>query len=169
MLTTRWPVMMPGDDVRRRHRLRGKALQDAWIHFLGPLPWQSFVTLTFDPKRVYPVNCAKAGREAFTWCNLAARTLRCPLGWVYAPERSRSGQWHVHALIMGTSPESLTVPAAIWRLRNGFTDVQPVTGRRRITLYTTKAAALTGEVVWSDTLGRYRHALRDEVTVSLHP
>lgn len=127
------------------------------------------MTLTFDPKRVYPVNCRTASREAFGWCNDSARLLRLPLAWVYAPERSASGQWHAHVLIAAVPLKALRVPLANWRLRNGFAHAQEVSRLRRAALYTTKEAALTGEVVWADTLGRYRHHLRDAPFVTLHP
>lgn len=143
-----------------RNRLEGAALRSAWADLLSRVPWKLFVTLTFDPKRVYPVSATTASREAFWWCGQTSRVLRSPVGWVYAPERGRSGQWHVHALLVGV-PDRILASIEIWKGRNGFIDVQQVRDVRGVALYTTKAAALTGEVAWSDTLGRYRASLTD--------
>jgi hypothetical protein len=47
----------------------------AWIDFLSRVPWELLVTLTFDPKKVFPVNRHLADREAFEWCALLARAM----------------------------------------------------------------------------------------------
>jgi hypothetical protein len=169
MLTTRWSVQAPGDDWPRRHRLRRSALESAWAEFLGRVPWEFFVSLTFDPKKRFPANHGLASREAFWWCNQTSRVLRQPLAWVYAPERGESGQWHSHALLVGVSRAQLRVPAAMWKTRNGWIDVRPVWDLRGATLYTTKSAASSGEIVWSETLGRYRDLLHGTQTMALHP
>jgi hypothetical protein len=168
MLTTRWPDPLPGDNPARRHRLRGWALQKAWADLLSRVQWDCFVTLTFDPDRVYPVRRQKASRESFAWCNQTARMLRRPIGWIYASERGRAGQWHSHVLIVGASPECLVVPADAWRLRNGFVDVRRVDNSGRLALYATKSAALSGEIVWSETLTYYRDRRQPSATIALH-
>jgi hypothetical protein len=172
MLTMRWPLQSPGEDWRRRYRLRAHEVQAVWADYLARLPWQLFVTLTFDPTKVFPVDQNRASREAFAWCNDAARIYRRPLGWVYAPERGKSGQWHAHALIIGApfeggEPSQLPEAAGMWTARNGDIDVRRVFAVEGITLYTTKQAAEAGDLVWSDTLGRYRHGLRPSPTVNL--
>jgi hypothetical protein len=173
MLTRRWPLHGRTNDWRQRHRLIGSALQRAWTDYLGRLEWQFFVTLTFDPKRVFPVSHQLASREAFTWCNDAARIYRRPLGWVYAPERGASGHWHVHVLMIGAPAMihgkafALQEAAGMWTARNGNSVVRRVTDTYGVTFYTTKQAADTGELVWSDTLARYRDALLDTPTVNL--
>lgn len=173
MLTTRWQSER-GDDWRRRHRLEAKALQNAWADWLGRVDWQLFITLTFDPKRVFPVDEDRASREAFWWCNQSSHIYRRPLGWVYAPERDRSGQWHVHVLMIGVpmiDGKASMIPEAVgmWKARNGKVDVQSVYDIGGITLYETKQAAQTGDLVWSDTIGTFRNALTAAPTVTLCP
>ena len=176
MLTSRWPVGQPdGDDWRERRYLRGDAIQHAWVGFLGFLPWQLFVTLTIDPKRLSSgISCHRISREAFGWCNDACRTYRRPMGWVYAPERTRSGRWHAHALLIGVPVirgEVSTLPeaAGIWKARNGRIDIRRVYEAAGAMLYATKQAAATGEIVVSDTLGTYRRSLAATRAVDLCP
>lgn len=174
MLTMQWPHQAPGDEWRRRYRLEKDEVLPAWAAFLGRLPWQLFITLTFDPRRVFPVDQDRASREAFAWCNQTARIYRRPLGWVYAPERGKSGHWHVHALIIGApwvggQPSQLPEAAGMWTARNGKIDVRHVYDCKGVTLYTTKQDAAAGTLVWSDTLGRYRDALSATPTVNLFP
>jgi hypothetical protein len=133
----------------RNYRRRGE-LAAAWSDLLSRMPWELFVTLTFDPKRVFPVDRIQASREAFWWCCETARIYRTPIAWAYAPERGASGLWHVHALLAGTPP-GLTAAAPMWKERNGHIDVRPVWEIRGATLYASKSAAATGEIVWSDT------------------
>jgi len=157
------------ESVRGGPPLRGESLKQAWADWLGHLPWQLFVTLTFDPKIVFPVTAVHASKEAFWWCGQTARLLRSPVGWLYAVERGRSGQWHAHALLIGTRRQLGCGPEAIWRQRNGIIDVRPVYDAARVVLYTTKEAARTGEIVLSDTMRRYLPVTRPHVVVALHP
>lgn len=155
-----------------RNRLRGVEIARVWANWLGSrIPRDVFVTLTFNPKRAFGVSRARASREVFAWCQHAARVVRSPIGWIYAPERgARGGQWHVHALMVGTTAEALNgAPAAVWTTRNGRIDVRPVWDARGATLYTTKSAAATGEVVWSDTLKPYVQPATAHQRVRLHP
>jgi hypothetical protein len=168
MLTMQWPQQAPGDEWRRRYRLQRDPVRSAWAEFLGRVPWDLFLTLTFDPGRVYPVDRDRADREAFEWCTQTARIYRKPLGWVYAPERGRSGLWHVHVLIVGGprmagTPSTLPEAAGMWTARNGRLDVRRIHDVPGITLYSTKQAALSGTLVWSDTLGNYRTRLNATV------
>lgn len=168
--TTRWADgMSAGDDWRARSRVRGEELSAAWGQWLAPVAWQLMVTLTFDPKRVFPVNAALANREAFWWCGQVGRLLRRPVGWLYAVERGRAGAWHAHGLLVGVPGELGKAPAAMWEQRNGRFHAQPVTGSRGAVLYTSKDAALSGEIVLSDTLACYREWLTDRSRVALYP
>ncbi len=142
-----------GEDWRNRNQLR-RELSIAWASLFGGVNWRWFVTLTFDPKRVYPVSEERASREAFRWCCDTASMLRRPLGWLYATERGQGGQWHAHVLIVGCC-EPLDVPVAVWRLKNGEADIREVWGAIGATEYLSKDAAIRGEVTWSDTLYRY--------------
>jgi hypothetical protein len=73
-LTSTWP-----DTVAVQARLTGARLRDAWGNLLGRFPWQWFVTLTFDPTRVFPVSSAVVEREAIWWGGMVARMLRLPM------------------------------------------------------------------------------------------
>jgi hypothetical protein len=143
-------------------------LRVAWVDFLGRVPWDLFVTLTFDPKRVFPVPCTRAGREAFEWCGMIACALRHPIGWLIALERGFSGQWHAHVLLVGVAAD-MAAFAELWALRNGHIDVKPVTDGAGIVLYSTKQAALSGEIVLSDTLPLYVNRLPAHERVALYP
>jgi len=57
----------------------------------------------------------------------------------------------------------------MWEGRNGWIDVRPIWNRGGATLYTTKAAAMTVEITWSDTIARYARQLSDRPIVALHP
>jgi hypothetical protein len=131
--------------------------------------WRLFVTLTFDPRRVYPVRRETADREAFWWCGQMSRLLRRPLGWLYAAEQGRCGQWHAHVLIVGADSGEMTAAIMMWRQRNGELHCQHVTDTVGVTLYASKDAALAGEIVWSDTLTKYRTDVHREEIIALHP
>src|SRR4051812_24847445 len=81
--------------------INGAVLALAWAEYFGRIPWQFMVTLTFDPKRVYPVGQQRAQKEAERWCQDVERALRSRVGWLLATERGRSGQWHAHVLMTG--------------------------------------------------------------------
>jgi hypothetical protein len=169
LAVTRWPGPVLDEGWRARVGLRGGRLQAAWGAFLGRMPWEAFVTLTFDPKRRFPVSRELASRETFRWCSDAARLLRRPIAWAYATERHASGLWHAHILVAGAGGASWDVPRAMWQARNGHADVRRVDSPLLAALYTTKSAALEGEVVLSDTLLRYKDLLRPSITAGLHP
>ena len=89
--TTQWPVTREAR-WSGRYRLRGDALSRAWGVFLGRVPWELFVTLTFDPKRVFPASERRASREAFRWCNDTAHTFRSALVSACSRTRRRRGR-----------------------------------------------------------------------------
>ena len=153
MQTTRWPERAPGGDWK--HRIRVKDLKPAWGHFLGGVPWDLFGTLTFHPKRDFSVSADKASREAFWWCCAVGNLLRRPVAWMYAPERHKSGRWHVHVLLAGV-PRKHAALSAMWEARNGRIDLTPVRDGRNAVEYLVKSASARGEIVLSDTLQRYR-------------
>ena len=78
-----------------RDRLRG------WARFLGRFKWEFFITLTFDPRRVFPVGRELADREAFEFCKDVARAARRPIGWAYVVEPGKGGCWHAHVILIG--------------------------------------------------------------------
>ena len=52
--------------------------------------------------------------------------------------------------------------------RNGRVHVQRVDDTKKAVLYTTKDAALSGDMVLSDTMSRYRNRLTDRPRVALY-
>lgn len=135
-------------------RVRNPELRVGWIDFVGAIPWEWFVTLTFDPKRVFPVGRERAGREATRWCQSLAWMYRRPVGWLISPERGRSGQWHAHALLIGL-PRDISDAAAPWESRNGKINLRRSYRGLGATLYATKETGPSGEVLLSDTLHLY--------------
>ena len=162
--TSMWPVGSNG-----RVPIRAGDLAAAWKTFIGRIPWHWLVTLTFDPKKRFPVNRDLASRQALDWCRGIERDLRGPCGWVYATERGRSGLWHAHVLLTKFDDEVLDLSCRSWQWRNGRPQVQEVFDRGGAVLYISKEAAASGEVVACDTLRRYAHCLRSEVIMQLHP
>jgi hypothetical protein len=123
----------------------------AWASYLGGLPWQLGSTLTFDPKKVFPVNRERASREAFWWVGLVAHICRRQVISAYVIERGDGGLWHVHALLGNVGRPNRRTLEGVWRTRNGHAVVKRVCDVPGIALYTTKQA-VDGEVVVSDTV-----------------
>ena len=167
---TRWQDSIEARSWANRIRVRGENLQAAWLELLSPIQWAWFVTLTFDPKRVYPVGCTRAAKEAFKWCGLVEWACRRPVLWMIAPERGASGQWHVHVLLAEEAGD-VSALAAIWRSRNGEIDVRPVTSSTGVILYATKQAAFSGEILLSNPSGGYRRRTTDSqpARIALYP
>jgi len=155
--------------TRESLRTPAHALRRAWSEFLGRLQWQQSVTLTFDPKRVFPVSRERAEREASWWCAQLARVARRAVGWLFAAERTANGLWHVHVLVIGAGRLPWKLMNDLWRTRNGHAKIVPVHDTSGAVLYTTKEAYRTGEIVLSDTLTRYRNQLATNELVKLVP
>jgi len=68
-----------------------------------------------------------------------------------------------------TIVDDISALAAIWEQRNGRVDVRPVSDANGVVLYSTKQAALAGEIVLSDTLAPYRERLTAKPQVDLYP
>lgn len=162
----RWRTPLRDERWRGRLRVSGTELQQRWAEFLGRLPWEWFVTLTFDPKRVFPVGRTVASREAFWWCGLASHVLRKQLGWAYAVERGYGGAWHAHVLVLAVGNSPLTGPTAAWKQRNGLVDARRVTDCRGAALYTAKDI-VDDEVVLSDSLIKFTQLRGERITVPL--
>ena len=158
----------PGQPDARSCRLRRDRLVDAWGRFLGRVPWQFMVTLTFDPRRIFPVDRQTAMREAVGWCCRLAWVVRRPVAWLVAVERGKAGLWHAHVLLVGAPDHLGSAPEAMWRQRNGFIRVMRVDQARGAVVYATKEAARLGDVELSDTLIRYRTRLPDRLCVALY-
>jgi hypothetical protein len=166
----RWPLTSRAASGRweDRLRLRDAQLLAAWATFLGRVPWDVFVTLTFDPKRRRSVPQILADKEAFWFTTLASRTLRRPLGWAYAVEPGGDATWHAHVLIIGAQVNELRAVAAVWKQANGFVVLKQMFDAGAV-LYTSKHAAVRGELVLSDTIDRYLPVAGPTNTVSLYP
>jgi hypothetical protein len=160
MRTTQWQKFGMRPNTSGRVRVQGAMLLLAWADFMGTIPWDLLVTLTFDPKRVFPVSSARAEKETLAWCGLVGWTFRRPVAWLIALERHQSGQWHAHVLLAGL-PNDIAPLAQLWTLRNGEINVQVVSNSVGAVLYSTKEAALSGAIILSDTVVRYRGQLAD--------
>jgi hypothetical protein len=153
-----------------RTRAAGDILARAWSNYLSRIPWEFFASLTFDPKRVFPVSRECASREAFWWCGSLGHLYRRTVTWIYVVERGHTGLWHAHALIIGAGEQPRWLAALeTWRERNGKIDLQPVSDVRGVAMYTTKELAAEGEIVLSDTLARYKNCLASSPVVDLFP
>jgi hypothetical protein len=159
----------PRDDWRERHRLGGDALRRAWGLGLGRIPWEVFVTLTFNPRLVRDVTRELASREAFWWLCHVARLRRRPVVWACAVERHKIEGWHAHAVLENLGRPGWDNLLGPWRERNGNAHVEPVYGSSGIAMYTTKQAAYS-EVMLSDTITRWKaKSLASPIVVRLEP
>lgn len=151
-------------------RVKNPLLQMAWVEFLGGVPWEWFVTLTFDAKKVRSMSRQTASREAVRWCGDIERCLRRSIGWLIALERHKSGRWHAHALLAGLPPGiPLDHFAALWEHRNGRVDLRSAGDPTRRCLYLTKEAAADGELLLSDGVSRFREASTSRIGAWLYP
>jgi hypothetical protein len=166
-LTSGYSRFREAAGYRTRIRYDGNDLSAAWASFLGRVPWKVMVTLTFDPKRVFPVDQSRASREAWDWCTKLGWMLRRRIAWLYATERGRTGQWHAHALVADASVKDLEAALAIWKLRNGTTHARKVSAGFVAVLYVTKSARYGTEVVLSDEIVLYRDRLNQDILVRL--
>ena len=162
-LNSGWPGR-----VAAQAKLAGARLREAWAEVVGQIPWQWFLTLSFDLKRVFSVSRATVEHEATWFNNLVCKILRLPVGWVCAVERGRGGLLHAHVLMTADRLHWSPEPAQhAWRARNGRIDLRRVTDQAGIALYTTKTAAEAGTIVLSDTLPRYRRLIGSGLFVPL--
>jgi hypothetical protein len=164
MHSNRWPEIQA-----TQGRVSGERLDRAWGEFLGRVPWQLFVTLTFNPRRWPSVDQRLAAKEGIWWCQQAARLVRQPVAWLVATERHRDGRWHVHVLLAGLPDGLGCAPESMWKQRCGGIDVRAVHAGSGAVVYATKTAAMTGDVELSDTLTRYRSRLDVSLRVALYP
>src|SRR5687767_3452385 len=135
-----------------------------------PRAWDLMATFTFNPKQVFPTTRILAEKEVLKWCGLVGWMLRTPVAWLVAPERHKSGQWHAHALLAGLpSPKRVDALINVWQSRNGAIDVRPVKSAVGAVLYSSKDAALVGDIIVSDTVADYRCRLLEKPCIALHP
>lgn len=166
--TTHWPDPRPGASWDQRSKASADDLPRMWAQFLGRVPWTMMATLTFDPRRVFPVGQLRASREAWQWLEYVAWIHRRPVAWCYAPERGQSGTWHVHVLLTDLREHELQPAVAAWEVRNGHVHVTSVFAGSGAVLYATKTSR-GSELVLSDTLVRFRDQRGDVVPVPPPP
>ena len=156
MARPRWPGQITDASWRGRLRINANRAGSGWAEFLGCYQWERFATLTVDPRRMRAISEAIVSREAFRWCNEAARLSRRPVGWAYAVEGGGGGWLHAHALLIGTQRDDYwEAIEGIWATRNGRIETRAVDDPLTAARYLCKSIGPKGEVVFSDTLGRY--------------
>lgn len=155
-IATSWPKQHQSLTANGSVRLGKEALHRGWAQLVGCIPWEVWITLTFDPER-WPRRDRRLAEEETQWLlRYTERVFRRPIGWALAAERDRTGAWHSHALIAGVGDRKWNAPMATWKERCGFIHVEPVWEGQGISEYITKSVGWGGEVVLSDTLALYR-------------
>ena len=159
-----------GPKWAQRSRLTDNTIAIAWGEWLGLLPWEFFLTLTFDPDRLLSRGWEYSSREVFRFLQVAAYLCRRPLAWAYALERGSNGFYHAHAVLIGAGEPNLKTLAAVWNIRNGFARIERVSTPGKCSLYTTKHQG-RGEVVLADTLtpANYPALTMGSAVVTLFP
>jgi hypothetical protein len=148
---TPWQQRHREEMQRQIARLRGDQLARAWGEWLGRIPWDVFITLTFAPRRMHKVSRDFAGKETLMWLRTAEYAHRRPLAWAYAVERGRGGRWHSHVLVANAGSVNWPTLQSVWNERNGHAHVALVYEAQGVSMYTTKAIE-DAEVVVSDAL-----------------
>ena len=155
-VTSPWPEGKAGGRSSIRLHLAGDDRAKALAECLGGIPWEQFVSLTFDTKRVGSVDQRRANREASRWCENLPFWFRSPVGWLYVMERGTGGAWHVHVLLVGLKGRPIDGPLMTWNLRNGDTHVTAVSDALGVTRYVAKTVFTDGDFMISESLVRYR-------------
>jgi hypothetical protein len=163
-----WPTGLARTSGHRVVRVRNPLLQLGWMEFVSAIPWEWFVTLTFDPKKVWSVSRDTAARETIRWFGDVERYFRRHIGWLAALEQHKSGRWHSHGLLAGV-PARLDPLVAIWEGRNGRAEVQPAGNSARRCLYVSKEAAENGEILLGDGLRRFSGNLNAAPPFEIYP
>ena len=110
--------------------MNASELRHAWVSMFQPYPWQVFLTLTFDRKRiapsysVLPHSADKAFRGLVLFFNqrlygprYRRKTKHKGVFWVRVAEAHRDGVLHFHAVLhapSGPMPEDLIRAAEEW-------------------------------------------------------
>lgn len=164
-----WPTVHTARPSATGHvRIKNPLVQTGWLTFVGGVPWEWFVTLTFDPKKRWSVSRALAERETVRWCADIERYGRCPCGWMAALEQHKSGRWHAHLLLTGVTID-LTPLTALWQIRNGRADLQAAGSPVRRTLYMTKEAAAKGHILLGEGLKHFAAKLNTLPAIRVYP
>ena len=130
-------------------------LNKAYAEFLAPYPWQVFLTLTFDRKRMAPSYSVlphwadKAFRALVLFFNQRLYGMRYRrttkhkgVFWVRVAEAHRDGVLHFHAVLYspsGPMPEDLICAAEDWwKSRFGMARAEVPRSRQDVLRYLTK-------------------------------
>lgn len=138
-------------------------LRGAWSEWLSRRPWDLFVTLTSD-HRTHPEALHKRLRYCLHLMSNElygrARTRRgCPIEYVNAIERHKSGWPHSHALVRFPDvdlADPLQLSLATWQKRvaetGGFCRLDRPRVQADVVSYCTKYVVKGGDLVLSDNL-----------------
>ena len=132
-------------------RVRAEIVE-CWVELLSPVAFQHAVTLTFDPKRVFPVGRSRAEDEV--------QKLMCPIEWmsrgrvewILAVEAHRSGLHHAHLAVARLKDADLETLERLWNRRNGNSKVRPIDNVSGWISYLAKEAASQGDLILSDSV-----------------
>jgi hypothetical protein len=127
-----------------------RALQEAWIAWLGRWRWEWYCTLTFRDD-VHP---EAAERRFRTFVNMINRSLYGPrwfkhgqgIRWVRALEYQRRGVIHFHALLAGAGDVPRPSWTETWHELAGFAKIEPIESPAAVLRYVSKYVVRGGEL-----------------------
>lgn len=138
-------------------------VQDAYGEFFSKYPWEWFITLTFAG-RTHPEAVEASFR---TWIAKMNRMLNGSrwhkketgnIYWVMAIERHKSGNPHVHALLIGTKDLRRLFWMDSWLAmggKNGFARIEAIKKNESASFYVTKYVTKDAELFFSENLEHY--------------
>lgn len=140
-------------------------LRDAWADFLSPVPFQWFVTLTFETN-VHPEAAIKRWRRFTNEINRSLygrRWMKKDHGgiyWIVALERQKRGVVHFHAL-MGDIHDLNEITRRLdwmdeWYAMAGIARIEPIRSSEAVLRYVTKYVIKDGDIEFSKNLGNYK-------------
>lgn len=172
-------LLAPGPAGRRHHALLGphvkartaggltfafgnRALRNAWADWLSAIPFQWFLTLTFETN-VHPEAALKRFKRFTNDLNRSLygrRWMRKPPGgvfWVVAVERQKRGVVHLHALMgdqndLNELARRLTWMDA-WNEIAGYARIEAIKSEAAVLRYVTKYVVKDGDIEFSSNLG----------------
>lgn len=118
-------------DILRRVEERQRPLSlparagEEFGRWLSLVPWQWWVTLTFDPKKHRAPLGERGALEAWAWwLKVVRKRLGHRTEFVLVTERHRSGAVHLHALMVGCGDLSYVEASKFWQRHKGYSDIQ---------------------------------------------
>jgi hypothetical protein len=131
-----------------------KLTRDAWVRLLQNAEFTAFATLTFDPKRVFPVSRQRAESEFRKFMASYCHLNRLNPDWLAVVERHQSGIHHLHVGLVGLSLPQVDLLLDSWRNRNGLTRGDEVYNQSGMLRYLLKGTGSRAHAFWSDGLQR---------------